>query len=261
MREAMRNFYSADDAFRDGLSRQDYRDYVAGLYMAAADANYAEFRNVLSSGQRNSAMGFDLASLLLTGGASVAGPSTAQNLSTAATIMTGTRASVDRNLFFDRTIPAIIAAMDAERARARVDLIQRLRLNATEYPLTMFFADLHVFELAASLDRAVATVVRTSSQDRDEANEALDQALRACLLDDGGDDAMTELADAFGDEDFNRANIEIAAGVLGVTFTAETSDDALLDTIGERLETNYCRAGARAEVIGTITERIAAVGE
>lgn len=250
-------FYSNERNARGGQSRQDYRDRVAGMYMAAADANYQSFRSALGSSSRGSSVGFDTVSLLLTGLAASSSGNRAQDLATAATALTGFRTSFDRNLLFDRTIPAIIASMDAERARARASIVERLRADATAYPLPQFFADLQTYELSATLERAISRVNETANEDRAAAQERLGRALRACDIMDDGDAAMASLADQFELQEAGRDNMEIAARVLDVPYTAETADDDLYEQIGIRLETGFCSRGARAEIVRTIDARIA----
>jgi hypothetical protein len=252
--QALRNFHGDEDD-RTGMSRRDYRDYIAGIYLMAADAEYRQYRTALAAGERNSAVGFDLASLLLTSGASVANPGTARNLATAATAMTGVRTSFDRNLFFNRTIPAIITAMDAERTRARAQIAERLRQDDRAYPLVQFFSDLQGYELAATMERAIGVVSEQANEDLAAANVRLSRALRACVIDDDGDAAMERLEPYFTSADA-RANLETAADELGITVPEGMSDVDLENAIGERLETQNCEAGSRATAVNAIIERI-----
>ena len=62
----------------------------------------------------------DVTSLTLTAlGASLVHPSTIRALSASATAVTGAKASFDSNLFYEKTMPALFAQMEANRAIIR----------------------------------------------------------------------------------------------------------------------------------------------
>lgn len=252
------NFYSVDPDDRDQLSRQDYRDMVAGLYLAAADANYQRFRSALGSSSRGSSVGFDTVSLLLTGLAASSSGNRAQDLATAATALTGFRTSFDRNLLFDRTIPAIIASMDAERARTRASIVERLRLDATAYPLPQFFADIQAYELSATLEQAIGRVNETANNDRDDANRTLDRALVACDLEENIAPQIAALRNAVrvGDATQQRTNLNAAAGALDVAVADSDSNDVIWVNIAHQVESGYCTSGGRATAIARVLQAV-----
>ena len=54
------NFRSDDETRRGNMEPRAYRDMVVGLYVAASDAGYYEFRRSLSSEMRGSRFGSSL---------------------------------------------------------------------------------------------------------------------------------------------------------------------------------------------------------
>jgi hypothetical protein len=156
--DAIGNFYSPDPADRDGLTPEGYRNKIVGTYMMAADLRFAEFRRHLSRQSRGSSFGLDVAILGVAGGASVAAERTANIPSSVAAGLTGTHAALNRDVYFDRTLPALFAAMDSARTEARTTIMVNLRRSATEYPLPVALADIANYELAGSLDGAIERV-------------------------------------------------------------------------------------------------------
>jgi hypothetical protein len=169
VRNAIENFYSPDETKRSGLSPRDYRDMIVGTHMAAADVRYADFRRELARQAKGSMFGLDLAILGLAGGASLAGKETANALAAGAAGLTGARGALNRDLYFEKTLSALLAGMDANRTRVRRNIVVRLQETAASYSLPVAYADLAEYEAAASLERAIedataAAVARSNDE-------------------------------------------------------------------------------------------------
>jgi len=173
-----------DGDLRHGLTPAQYRNMVVAVYLNAADAQYHEWRAQVSDERRELGVGFDSMVIGLTGAASVARQSLVRSLSAAASIMAGTRGAIDRNVYFDRALPALLATMDAQRLRIRAEINRRLTDTATDYPLAAAFADISEYELAASLDRAIEDVTAQAAADRQAAQEEYNTAIHACHSDE-----------------------------------------------------------------------------
>jgi len=177
---ALTNFGSDDNSSRGGLSKQAYRDLIVGIYMNAIDARYRQFTTNLSSESKRTGLGLDLAVIGLTGWASVAKHTIVNEISAVAGGFAGARGAIDKNLYFDQTLPALIAAMDAEHLKVGSEILRNLQRNATEYPLVVAIGDLNRYELAGSLNAAIQTVTSQASQKREEAKAEYENAVKAC---------------------------------------------------------------------------------
>ena len=172
--QAIENYYG-NPGQRNNLSQQDYRNYVIGVYLMAADQRFNDFRRHLSTQSRGSNFGLDLGILGSAGGASIAtGQRTANILSAIAAGVTGTRAALNRDVFFDRTLPALFAAMDSTRTEIRTTIMLNMRRSAADYPLPVALADLANYENAGSLDGAVQRVTAEAVRRADEAQRNYD---------------------------------------------------------------------------------------
>lgn len=180
VRTALENFGSSDAGKRGQRTPREYRDYVVSIYLAAIDMNYAEFSTGMSSERRQLGLGIDLVTIGLTNYASVARQSIVNDLSAAASGFAGARGAIDRNVYLDRTVPVLVASMDAERARIQTRIEQGLAQPADVYTLHNAFRDLRLLEAAGSLDRALADITSQATEQRRLADEELATVVQAC---------------------------------------------------------------------------------
>ncbi len=177
---ALKSYYQVPDTARGGMTRFAYRNYVVASYTSAIDKRYRTFTDQLRSGGRGSALGFGLLQLGLTGATALAKEADVSELATITAIATGAGAVVDENVFFDRTMPAIIAAMDAERAGIKTDIARKKALSADRYSLDEAIDDLDRLQRAGRLDRALARITRAAEADRVAQEEELNAITSAC---------------------------------------------------------------------------------
>ncbi len=189
-------FHAESDEARQGLSRREWRDLIVGVYMAAADARYQEFRINLSRESRGSNFGLDLGILGLSNLGTVSGQATANALAAATAGLTGARASLQREVYFQQTLPALAAGMEAARLEVATRIRTNLMKTAEEYPLQQAFVDILAYERAASLDTAIqrVTVQAAADQARQQANYDTIQHV-AAIIPPGSIDLASKVAD------------------------------------------------------------------
>jgi len=157
-----------------------YRNEVAYVYLQAIDARYFEFRTLMSSESREAALAFDISALAVAGLGALAEKS-AQELAVLSGFVVGAQSSVDKNLYFDQSVPALVAAMDAERLKVRSGINRKLAQKAFDYPLSAVFADLVEYQAAGTLERAVSIVTDEAVKRRVAAEQEYDDKVRfAC---------------------------------------------------------------------------------
>lgn len=184
--KAITAFYSSDSADRQGLDAKQYRDKVVRLRLLAIDARYKTFVEELHSAKAGVGLGADIATLVLGGvGTFVAGETTKSVLSAATAVIAGTRVSVDKNLFYDQTLPAIVSQMDAERAKQRLVIEKGMAQPETTYTLANALSDLSDYERLGSIDVAIKKLTGSAT---DEAKKAED-TLKAFVISRNTEDA------------------------------------------------------------------------
>ncbi|MEA3034000.1 MAG: hypothetical protein QOH86_2016 [Sphingomonadales bacterium] len=232
--------------YRKGLTQQQYRNMVVEAYMKVMDLRYEEFTTALSSERRQADFGLDLAVLAFTGWASVAKASIVNNLSAVAAGFAGTRGLVDKDLYFDKAMPALIAAMDADRFRARAEIETKLKLSAGDYPLETAFGDLLGYEVASTLNGAVTRITEEATQDRKQARQELISATTACHAEEGAAEVSQHIfhylrgllgtGAAPGNDDANLIKLFKAARALDLSGAWTTRKDvfkAIQDKVSE----------------------------
>lgn len=163
--------------------RANYRDYVADIYMAAADARYDEFKANLSREVRGSNFGSTATVLALNGVAIVSGIEGARALAAASAVITGTNASLGKQVFFDKTLQALLAAMEGSRTSVKIRVHTGLRLPADQYSLRDALDDIRDLEAQASLDSAIQQVTALATADTAVKKATLKSLYTAPVLD------------------------------------------------------------------------------
>jgi hypothetical protein len=163
--QALRRYHAPTDADREGLSPRHWRDMVVGVYLAAADARYQEFRANLSREMRGGNFGLDVAVLGISAAGTVSGQATANALAAITGALTGTRSALSKDVYFERTLPALVASMDASRTEVATRVHTGLTKPVEEYPLERAITDVLAYERAASLDQAIQRVTVSAAVD------------------------------------------------------------------------------------------------
>lgn len=238
--QALREFGSTAVGARGGLTPRSYRDYVAGVYVRAADAQYLAFRTNLSREAKGAGFGTSTAILLMNGAAIVSGVEGARALAAAAAVTSGTYSALSKEVFQDQTLQALLAAMDSRRATAKITLQQGLQQKANVYSMQDAFDAIYDLERQASLDVAIQQLTTLATQDAAEQEAALQTEYLAPLMEDSEVDRLaaivgyvTGLARSGQPADVDMLNrIAVAAGL---TVSADATPNDLRKAIGKWL--------------------------
>lgn len=256
LRQALERYYKPNDSDRLEMTRRDYRDYVAGSVQSGVENRYKKFVDELQSSNRGSALGLNLLVLGLSGATALAGKSAIDELATITTVASGARATVDKDLFFERTLPAVIALMDAERAEIKVAIARNRAQPADRYSLGDALDDLHRLEQAGSIERAFARMTKAAVDDKAAEEERLNGIVAACdeLTPTSGTLAAELRKFLITDPAKSASRRAIAGEILSVQ-----GDNGAAPTwlaLAGPLETNYCDDSARRVVIDKIKETV-----
>lgn len=164
----------------DDQKKRSYRNQVISIWMLAIDTRYDAFRRDLSRGRKGSNVGLDFVTLGLTSAGAI-WDGAASELSALATGVGGARASLDRELYFEKTLPVLISYMDAERLRLRGAIMEGMSQPIGDYSLEQGFADLWRYQSAGSLDRAIGKAAEGAAAQIEEAEYDYSEAIGLCL--------------------------------------------------------------------------------
>lgn len=172
--KAITAFSSANPDERGGMTPEQYRDKVVRLRLIAINARYKEFVQELHGAKAGVGLGADVATLVLGGvGTFVAGEATKSVLAAATAVIAGTRVSIDKNLFYDQTLPAIVSQMDTERAKQKLVIEKGMVQPATVYSLGNALSDLSELERLGSIDVAIKKITGNATEQAKEAEDSL----------------------------------------------------------------------------------------
>lgn len=140
--------YFADDIWaryneKTGREKQEYRDLVVHSRLRAIDLQYGIFVRNVTGGRLGFNVSGDLAVLgLSAAGTLVPTASTKAILAAISGGIVGTRAVIDKEVFYDQTVPVLFQTMAASRRALVVRVRDGLGLVPEEYGLAQALADL-----------------------------------------------------------------------------------------------------------------------
>lgn len=212
----------------DDVERKAYRNRVLTAWLMALDSRYFDFRRDLSRNYKLGNIGFDFLLLGLTGAASVWGKA-ADDLASVATVTAGAKATVNRELYFEKTLPALISLMEAQRLQVRSEIIRGMSMGESVYTMEEGFADITRYQSAASIDGAIQLAAEIAAGEAQKARYDFTKAVDLCEADDviaaARKNLMIKLAkDRDKDED-GRKQFAKAAVAAGLGDAAASKDE------------------------------------
>jgi hypothetical protein len=155
-------------------ARRRYRDLIVLNRMRAYDIEFDNFERGLY-GQGNSlAVAGSLATITMGAVGGVAGGAvTKAALNSASAAVTGAEGAISKELYYQRTLPALIAQMEANRTNAKLGILAGIKQPDSAYPLVQAYADLESLKAAGGVPMAISNVTQIASANAQDANDAL----------------------------------------------------------------------------------------
>jgi hypothetical protein len=163
-----------DDAKRGGLTKQQYRDAVVYGRINVIDVRYFQFQRALTGTNNGFLSGADLTVLALNGlGATTGAASVKAALAAASAGVVGAKATVNTDLFYQKTLPALITQMNAGRQKQLATIKTGLTKSIDEYPLGEALNDVQNYYVAGTLPSAVEQVTSQAGASLTESGKTL----------------------------------------------------------------------------------------
>ncbi|MBV8564929.1 MAG: hypothetical protein JO273_05690 [Methylobacteriaceae bacterium] len=158
----------------DPVFRRQLRDTIVLNRLRAYDIEYDIFQRKLFGDSNALSVGGDLVVLALNGaGATTGGAATKAALSAASAGIVGAQGAISKDLFYQRTVPALIAQIDANRANAKIAILTGLNSPDDVYPLARAYVDLEMLKNAGGLPGALSNITQQAALDRQSAEWSL----------------------------------------------------------------------------------------
>lgn len=192
--------------YQDGKSedqKRAIRDKFIDGRIVLMDMHYNQFIASASMNRKSIDTAGDAALLGLTFAGTITGGETAKTaLAAAATGVTGLKLSIDKNFFYEKTMPVLVATMTAQRKQVLSSILQGRIKPTSQYSLANAIADLNSYYLAGTFIGALQTIQSEAGKSETEANAKIEsfkfaedtssEALLGYLFPSGADEAPND---------------------------------------------------------------------
>lgn len=242
---------ATSDAMPDGVGKRNYRDGVIADCVKMIDGKYADFKMRLHKDAVISNLSTDLLALGLSGAASLTTGVTANQFAEGATVVTGARTAINKDVFYEQTLPAVEAEMDANRGKILTNIInsQKSDGDGKTYTLAAAGIDLDAYENAGNLYAAIAGITQTANTSAQQATQTIATAQKkpysASILPPDVQALVVRIGKAIRtipNDTTGKATLDNIAKALGVatqpgeSFVTERAD--VIESISEKAHTS-----------------------
>jgi hypothetical protein len=159
-------------ALSDADARTKKRNEIVFARMRGYDIEFSSYERQLYGFSNSVSVGTDLIGLTLGGlTATVGSAATKAALGAASAGVLGANTAINKDLYFQKTIPALIAQMEANRAKKLLVIFQGLAQPDAKYSLMMAYSDLDAYKNAGGIPDAIGSITQDASNAKQTAND------------------------------------------------------------------------------------------
>ncbi len=174
---------AAYDSASDDLARTAARNQIIRHRLWGYDRTYSSFKRRLTLDGNIVSAGGSLAALVLGGLAATTGNTGTSNaLAAAGAGIIGAQGVINRELYFQKTLPALMAQRDAARDQALAPILAGMKLPDSRYSLTDANADLQRLKDAGSIEGAINTINQDAAIAKQDAQAAITRTTEYGIL-------------------------------------------------------------------------------
>lgn len=165
-----------DGYFRavDPLRKRFFRDNYVNARIAQIDIDFERFKMQLNSEKNVETLTTESALLVLTGlTATTGGATTKAALGAAAAGVTGVSAHINKDLYYEKTVPALLSMFSACHATKLAVIEEGLRQPDENYPLPRALIDIDEYRDCGSIPTAISGLTARASSAKIMAHEYL----------------------------------------------------------------------------------------
>jgi hypothetical protein len=177
LRELESEFQNAASlkSYYAGAQDKNSRNKFISARLVLMNLQYIKFVRTLTGEKQLLDSASDILVLSLNlAGTSFTSKATKTAMAAIAAAVGGTKVILDKEFFFEKTLPALVAAMNAERKATLLPILRGLKLGVDEYPMEQAIADLHQYYEAGTLYGAIEAIqVDAAGKEKDSKAEAI----------------------------------------------------------------------------------------
>ena len=164
--------------YNASADKRTFRDEVVNARLRAIDLYFGIFQQEVSKEKIGTEVATDWAVIALSGGGAVL-PSAGTKTVLAAISggLTGAKGSIYKNIFYDKTLTAMLSKMESLRKVELVKIRTGLQMDVTRYPLTQALIDLEDYYKAGTLPGAIMGVTAEAGEKHSSAEQDLKKIL------------------------------------------------------------------------------------
>src|SRR5258708_2504394 len=158
---------------KTGAAATACRDEIVNDQLEVIDFAFRTFKRQILETSGGVDIAGDILAAAMSGASTVATATRAKSIfSGIATVITGGKTSIDKNLFLQQTARVLVGRMDALRDKAMVPLRAGQTQTADDYPLWQALRDINIYLEAGSFGAAVTDIEQNTATVKNDAQEA-----------------------------------------------------------------------------------------
>ena len=169
----IKHFYEMTNATE--AEKKSVRNEIITGRIALIDLNYNQFIAQFSVNKENLDFVSDVGELGLNLATTAVGSAATKTVLGAFSAgVTGGKVSIDKNYFFEKTVPVLITSMNAQRKVALLAIITGIGKSTDDYPLTQALSDLDTYYFAGTFVGALQAIQADAGSKEVKAQSNLD---------------------------------------------------------------------------------------
>jgi hypothetical protein len=168
----------------DEACRRRLRDEIVYGRMDIIEFDFDNLERALNGTGNGISLGGDLAVLVANGiGATTGGKQTKAVLNAISGGIVGAQGTINKDLYYQRTLPALLSQMEANRDKVIATIFTGLGKSDAEYPLGAAQLDLRRLVRAGSIPASVGEITQKATDDRHASEQVVELARDATYRD------------------------------------------------------------------------------
>lgn len=212
------------------------RNQIITGRIALIDLNYNQFIAQFSVTKESVDFSTEVTELGLNLATTVVGGATSKTiLGAASSGVTGGKLALDKNFFFEKTVPVLITSMNAQRKHALLPILTGIGKSTDDYPLAQALSDLDAYYFAGTFIGALQAIQADAGGKEAQADRDLNSARKTKFVaDDSGDLLQSYWTPKVSGSVTTTINGNVVVGA-GTLFTSEIAVNDLITVSNDML--------------------------
>lgn len=148
-------------AMTDAAAARTCRNELVDCQIRSIDFEFIDFERSLNKETNGMSFASDVAVGSLSAAATILTGTTQKILSALAGVVGGAKSSIDKNVYYTKTLPALMLTMEASRATKLTTIRNGEKLSVTDYTLDAALSDVDAYFSAGSIPGAISEISAT----------------------------------------------------------------------------------------------------